>query len=60
MYLLLLIEYAGRLALGAWKPIVTLGTAPGGPASLVLVGVSLLMLLLSLKGGERQESRRAR
>jgi hypothetical protein len=50
MYLLILIEYAGRMGIGATKPIVTIGTAPGGPGSIVMVGIVIICLFLSLRG----------
>lgn len=48
MYLLLLVEYVGRLGIGWMKPLETLDTPPGGPVSFVLVGLSLVGLVLSL------------
>jgi len=49
MYVLLLVEYAGRLLLGAWKPILTLETPPGGPGSFAFAAVAVAMLWLSLR-----------
>jgi hypothetical protein len=50
MYLLILIEYAGRMGIGLTKPIATIGTAPGGPGSIVMVGIAIVCLFLSLRG----------
>jgi hypothetical protein len=50
MYLLILIEYAGRIGIGAMKPIVTIGTPPGGPGSTVMVGIAMICLFLSMRG----------
>lgn len=49
MYLLLLVEYAGRMALGAWKPMLTLETPPGATGNLVFIGLALILLPLSLR-----------
>ncbi len=48
MYLLLIVEYAGRLGLGMWKPIQTLETPPGGPGGLVFIVLGATMLAFSL------------
>ena len=50
MYLLILIEYAGRMGVGTMKPVVSLGPAPGGPGSIVMVGIAIVCLFLSLRG----------
>jgi hypothetical protein len=52
MYVLLLVEYLGRLSIGAWKPIVTLETPPGGPGSILVLALSLIGLVLSLRWNE--------
>ena len=51
MYLLLILEYGGRIGLGIWKPMQTLETPPGGPGSLVFVVLGVAMLALSLWPG---------
>jgi hypothetical protein len=49
MYLLLLVEYVGRVSIGAMKPIVTLEIPPGGPGSFVFIFLAALGLFLSLR-----------
>lgn len=49
MYLMLIIEWAGRLVLGMYKPIETVGQAPGGVGNMVLPFVCLIMFFLSIK-----------
>ena len=49
MYVLLFLEYAGRLALGRWKPIMTLETPPGATGNFVMIGLSLVLLALALR-----------
>ena len=48
LYLLLCLEYAGRLGLGLWKPMTTVETPPGATL-VVLIPVSLVLLALSLR-----------
>jgi hypothetical protein len=48
MYVLLIIEYIMRIVIGIMKPIVTVGTAPGGIGNYILVPLCVTMLLLSL------------
>lgn len=49
MYLTLILEYCGRLALGAWKPLETLQTPPGARVTPILIVLSLAMFALSLR-----------
>jgi hypothetical protein len=49
MYLGLVVEYAGRAALGAWKPMQTLETPPGARLNLAMVALGLALLALSLR-----------
>ena len=49
MYLTLLLEYLGRMALGSWKPLVTLETPPGATLNLVMIVLSVVMLAISLR-----------
>ena len=51
MYVLLIVEYAGRLLLGQLKPIVTVGTAPGSVGNWIMVPVCVVLLVLSLLPG---------
>jgi len=49
MYLSLIVEYLGRMAISNWKPIVTLETPPAVPGGYLIIVVSLVMLVLSLR-----------
>lgn len=49
MYVLLFVEYFGRLLLGWLKPIETTGTAPGGWANYILVPLLLVLYVLSVR-----------
>ena len=48
MWAFLFIEWTGRLLLGFYKPIETVGQAPGGIGNWIFPIVSLVMLVLSL------------
>lgn len=49
MYLLLLVEYSGRIMIGFVKPLEVLHTPPGAIADYIMVPLAILMLFLSLK-----------
>ena len=49
MYVLILVEYAGRLGVGLAKPVVTIGTPPGAPGSFVMIALGAIGLVLSLR-----------
>lgn len=53
MYVLLVVEYSLRIVIGAMKPIVTVGTAPGGVGNFVMVPLCVIMLVLSLQKGKK-------
>ena len=53
MFLAVLVEYAGRMAVGSMKPLVTLGTPPGAPGSLLLLAAGVVGLVLSLRWREQ-------
>jgi hypothetical protein len=54
MYVLLIVEYVGRFALGMWKPIATLEAPPGASANYVFAALGSAMLLLALRGRAEQ------
>jgi len=49
MYLLLIIEYSGRMVLGILKPPVVSHVPPGAIGNYVMVPLACIMLFLSLK-----------
>ena len=49
MYLLILAEYSGRIALGFIKPLEISYAPPGAIGDYILVPLAILMLILSLK-----------
>lgn len=48
MYIIMIAEYAGRLAIGMYKPVVTAGDAPGALINLPMVLVCFSALLGSI------------
>ena len=48
MWLLVGVEYLGRLGLSAWKPIVTIETPPGATGNVVFSALAVVMLVLAL------------
>lgn len=51
MFLLMAVEYAGRLALTFAKPIETVGTAPGAIGNWILAPLAVALCVASLRGG---------
>ncbi len=48
MYIFIIIENAARIGVGLFKPIETVGTAPGGIGSLILVPIAVILLIFSI------------
>ena len=48
MYILIFLEYGGRLLIGHWKPVTTTATPPGEIGNYLMVPLSVLLLLISL------------
>jgi hypothetical protein len=49
MYLLLIIEYVGRITIGYFKPLIVTRVPPGAVGDYIIVPLAVLMLLLSFK-----------
>lgn len=49
MYLMLVLEWGARFLISLYKPIETVGQAPGGIGNMVLPFVCLVMFFLSIK-----------
>ena len=54
MYLLLLVEYSGRIVLGLLKPLIVSYLPPGAIGNYVMVPLACIMLVLSLKGPKKK------
>ncbi|MHA1907177.1 MAG: hypothetical protein ACW98Y_07770 [Candidatus Thorarchaeota archaeon] len=48
MYLIIVIEYAGRIAMGLLKPFETVGTAPGGIVNIIFIPLAVILLVFSI------------
>ena len=48
LWLFILLEYGGRKLVGIYKPLETIGTAPGATAATILPIIAALMLVLAL------------
>ena len=57
MYVVILLEYLGRIGIGQMKTLVTTGTPPGAPANLVLIALSVIGLLLIAGGAGQKQGR---
>lgn len=53
MYLLIILEYVGRMLLMHFKPIHITGTAPGHIGDFIMVPLAFLLLILSLWSTEK-------
>lgn len=49
MYLLILLEYGGRIAIGMIKPLALSGTPPGAIGNLVFILIAMVGLVLSMQ-----------
>jgi hypothetical protein len=49
MYVLILIEYSGRVLIGLAKPLTVSHTPPGAIAYYIMISLAFIMLILSLK-----------
>lgn len=55
MYLLIFVEYTGRLLIGLVKPFETSETAPGAAGNIIIIPLSLVMLYLALQKRPQRE-----
>jgi hypothetical protein len=49
MYILIIIEYSGRVLIGMAKPLIVSHTPPGAIGDYILIPLAIIMLVLSLK-----------
>lgn len=57
MYILIILEYAGRIAIGHYKPLVVSHTPPGAIGDYIIVPIAIIMLILSLKKPSKSSNR---
>ena len=46
LYVIVLLEYLGRIFIGCWKPLVTVSTPPGKTGNFIIIPVCLLGLAI--------------
>lgn len=49
MYLIIFVEYAGRIVMGLLKPLETVGTAPGAIGNLIIVPLAIILFIFSIR-----------
>lgn len=54
MYVLILLEYGGRIAIALIKPLALTGTPPGAVGNLIFIALAAAGLVLSLRFGNAQ------
>ncbi len=49
MYIIIIAEYVGRIGMGLLKPLETMGTAPGGIGSLLVIPLAIILFIFSIQ-----------
>lgn len=49
MYIIIIAEYVGRIGMGLLKPLETMGTAPGGIGSLLVIPLAIILFIFSIR-----------
>jgi len=49
MYIIIITEYTGRIAMGLLKPIETIGTVPGGIGNLIIVPLAIILFIFAIR-----------
>jgi hypothetical protein len=57
MYILIILEYTGRIVIGHYKPLVVAHTPPGAIGDYIIVPIAIIMLILSLKKSGKSSNR---
>jgi len=55
MYMLIIIEYSGRVLIGMVKPLIVSHTPPGAIGDYILIPLAIMMLMLCFKNHERNK-----
>ena len=51
MYIFVIAEYAGRIAIGQFKPVETVGVAPGAVGNFLILPLAIVLFLFSMGEG---------
>jgi len=54
MYMLIIIEYSGRVLIGMVKPLIVSHTPPGAIGDYILIPLAIMMLILCLKRSRKE------
>jgi uncharacterized membrane protein len=54
MYILMIIEYSGRVLIGMVKPLIVSHTPPGAIGDYILIPLAIVMLILCLKRSRKE------
>jgi hypothetical protein len=54
MYMLIIIEYSGRVLIGMVKPLIVSHTPPGAIGDYILIPLAIVMLILCLKRSRKE------
>jgi hypothetical protein len=54
MYILIIIEYSGRVLIGMVKPLIVSHTPPGAIGDYILIPLAIVMLILCLKRSRKE------
>ena len=54
MYILIIIEYSGRVLIGMAKPLIVSHTPPGAIGDYILIPLAIVMLILCLKRSRKE------
>lgn len=49
MYIIIIAEYSGRIAMGLLKPFETLGTAPGAIGNFIIVPLAMILFIFAIR-----------
>ena len=49
MYMIIIAEYVGRIAMGLLKPIETVGTAPGAAWNFIIILLAIILLFFAIR-----------
>lgn len=49
MYILIITEYVGRIGMGLLKPLETMGAAPGGIGSVLVIPLAIVLFIFAIR-----------
>ncbi|MGY5876541.1 MAG: hypothetical protein RTU30_12405 [Candidatus Thorarchaeota archaeon] len=55
MYIIIIVEYVGRIGMGLLKPIETMGRAPGATWNLIIIPLAILLFVFAIRVPNQEE-----